>query len=120
MTNQEVYTIAGQLKGLLSDYTQHIPAKANYYLQQNTAKFIDAAIALEKERFRIVANYGELDENNNPIVPAEFIDKANQELQELLELESDIEYKKIPLSWLDGLTFTTKQMQVLLFMIEED
>jgi hypothetical protein len=49
-----------------------------------------------------------LDENNNPIVPAEFIDKANQELQELLELESDIEYKKIPLSWLDGLTFTTK------------
>lgn len=120
MTNQEVYIIARELKGIFSDYTQHIPAKVNYYLQSNTDKFINAAVALEKERFRIISNYGEFDENDQPTIKPENIDAANAELSELLALESDVVFKKIPLSWFDGLSFTPKQMKTLLFMIEED
>jgi hypothetical protein len=45
---------------------------------------------------------------------------AQKELNDLFSAEQDIEYKKIPLSWFDGIDFTIEEMNTLSFMIEDD
>lgn len=121
MTNGEVYTITEKLNGLFEGCDQRFPAKVNFYITRNVNAFFKYSQSLDQERYRIIQAYGTVDGKTGKVTMSEENrEKANRELQELYDLESEIEFKKIPLSWLDGLDFTHKQMQGILFMIEED
>lgn len=122
MTNGECYSIAEQLNGLFQNDEQRLPARVNFYITQNVETFFKHAQALDQERYKIIRAYcSSVDEiSGNVSMTEENRIKANEELRELYEVESNISFRKIPLSWLEGLNFTPKQMQILLFMIEED
>lgn len=109
MLNNDIYGAALKLDEAFSNNDLILPAKLNYYLTKN--KNLIFALALEIERVR-------QDTINNDKYSEE--DKS-QQLKELSLLSQDVDIKKIPLSWLtDDIKFSNKQMEAIMFMIDEN
>lgn len=122
MSNRFLYETATVLKEAFSNEIYYLPAKINFYLQKNFSIFYSLFNEIESSRVKIITHYGDLKDgsNNEYCIPQDKIAIANNELQELLAIEQEVEYVKIPLSLLGEVNFSNKQMQAILFMIEDD
>lgn len=122
MSNRYIYEKVLCLKEAFADEVYYLPAKVNFYLQKNFSLFYSLFDEIELSRNNIIIHYGIKNDNSNDeyIIPNDKIAVANEELQELLNIEQSIEYVKIPLSLLGNVNFSNKQMQAILFMIEDD
>lgn len=120
MTNLEIYNIANNLLEAFSDNTQKLPVKVNFFLQKNKKTLLNLAQEIEEERINIAKNYGNLDpETGNYSVSAEHIEAAQQDLNNLFNIEQDVNIAKINYNDLDpNMELTTAQMEALMFMIE--
>ena len=122
-SNAQIYSIAIQLNNqfLKEDATMVLPVRVNFPLQRNIKTFTDAANLIDITRLDIGRKYGTYDpKTESYTIKEENMDKVNQELKNLSEIEQVIDVQKIPLSALSNIALTTAQMQALLFMIEED
>lgn len=119
MTNLEIYTTASVLAEAFTDDTMYLPAKLNFYIQKNRATISGLATDIETARDKIVMHYGTQTEDGGYQIPPESVMDANNELNDLLGIEQDVNIYSIGIDALDGIDFTAKQMQALLFMIEE-
>ena len=119
MTNLEIYTIANSFAEAFTDDSMYLPAKLNFYIQKNRSLMASLSTDIEKARDNIVLHYGEPTEDGGYQIPPERVSEANDELNELLTVEQEVTVYTISLDALDGIDLTAKQMQVLLFMIEE-
>jgi hypothetical protein len=98
-----------------------MPVRINFYLQKNIQLIQQAATEIEQARLNIGAHFGSLnDEGTGYDVPAQNIGKANQELNDLFNLEQDIPIHIFKLSDFDGIELTYQQMSAIMFMVEED
>lgn len=120
MTNKQIYAIAEQLVSAFKGETYYLSAKINFYLQKNLKLFVDLGEEIENERKKIFLNYGEPQEDGQISIPFNKISTANEELEELLNIQQDIAYYILPLSAFDNFTLSNYQMQAILFMIEDD
>lgn len=120
MTNNNIYFIAKYLDNFAMNNQQYLPARLSFYLMKNIQLFISKAQELEQMRAQIVEHYGYINEKGNAVIEEKNKEKAQQELDDLLNTEQEIEYKKIPLSWFDDVEFTIEEMNKLSFMIEDD
>lgn len=120
MTNKQIYAIAEQLVSAFKGETYYLSAKINFYLQKNLKLFVDLGEEIENERKKIFLNYGEPREDGQISIPFNKISTANEELEELLNIQQDIAYYILPLSAFDNFTLSNYQMQAILFMIEDD
>lgn len=121
LTNKEIYVISNNLLENFSNQVYYLPIKINFYLQKNLKIFLDANETIEKLRSDIIVHYGEIkDEGNSYFIPEHNIIAANKEFDELLSLKQKIEYTILPLSSFGELELSNKQMQAILFMIEDD
>ena len=121
MTNAEIFGFWNIFKETFENDTQYLPARVSFYFYKNLSNLNNALEIIERARRNILLTYGNFDSANNTYHFDE--DKkniANQELQELLQIEQEVEIILMPLSWFDNLNFTSKQMQILGIMIEED
>ena len=120
MTNLEIYNIANNLLEAFSDNNQKLPVKVNFFLQINKKTLLNLAQEIEEERINIAKNYGNLDlETGNYSVSAEHIEAAQQDLNNLFNIEQDVNIAKINYNDLDpNMELTTAQMEALMFMIE--
>ena len=120
MTNLEIYNIANNLLEAFSDNNQKLPVKVNFFLQKNKKTLLNPAQEIEEERINIAKNYGNLDlETGNYSVSAEHIEAAQQDLNNLFNIEQDVNIAKINYNDLDpNMELTTAQMEALMFMIE--
>ena len=120
MTNLEIYNIANNLLEAFSDSTQKLPVKVNFFLQKNKKTLLNLAQEIEEERINIAKNYGSLDpETGNYSVSSEHIEAAQQDLNNLFNIEQDVNIAKINYNDLDpNMELTTAQMEALMFMIE--
>ena len=120
MTNNEIYNYTRQLMEAFQDGEQRLPIKVNFYLQKNKNTLLALAQDIEKARIEIAQNYGELDDDGQMYqIPAEKLDVAAKELEDLFNLEQDVNIYKINIDSLsDDLTFTTAQMEAIMFMID--
>lgn len=120
MTNLEIYNIANNLLEAFSDNTQKLPVKVNFFLQKNKKTLLNLAQEIEEERINIAKNYGNLDpETGNYSVSVEHIEAAQQDLNNLFNIEQDVNIAKINYNDLDpNMELTTAQMEALMFMIE--
>lgn len=119
MTNLEIYTTAAAIAESFTDDTMYLPAKLNFYIQKNRATIAALATDIETARDKIVMHYGTQTEDGGYQIPPESVSKANDELNELLTIEQEVTIYTTNIDALDGIDFTAKQMQALLFMIEE-
>lgn len=103
-----------------NDNSTYISARVNFFINKNKALLVNACDFIEEQRLSIIQHYGNYDESGNFIVPQDKINLANQELEDLLNIEQDISLYYIFLSDLEKYDFTPKQMEALFFMIAED
>ena len=120
MTNLEIYNITNNLLGAFNDNTQKLPVKVNFFLQKNKKILLSLAQEIEEERINIAQNYGNLDsKTGNYSVDSDHIKAAQQDLNNLFNIEQDVNIVKINYSDLDpNMELTTAQMEALMFMIE--
>ena len=120
MTNNEIYNYTRQLMEAFQDGEQRLPIKVNFYLQKNKNTLLALAQDIEKARIEIAQNYGELDESGQQYqIPADKLDAAAKELEDLFTLEQDVNIYKINIDSLsDDLTLTTAQMEAIMFMVD--
>lgn len=119
-TNYQIYDYAQALLPLLNDETIYIPAKANFYIQKNLHLLIEASQDIEKARLKIAQHYGILNkEKNQYVIPEDKVKEANNEINDLFSIEQNLDIKPIQIKDLGDIQLTPKQMQALMFMIEE-
>lgn len=118
MTNFEIYTTFAKVNGNF-DGTEVLPIKLNFYFQKNNKILMELAKEIEESRMEIGKKYGEATEDGYTI-PAEKIDEANKEYEELMTLEQEVNICTISIEKLpDDLELTTAQVDALSYMIVE-
>lgn len=121
MTNAEIYGLSKALNSAFNNEEKYLPAKVNFYIQKNKNVVAQLSDIIEQSRLDVIKHYGVWQETDSSyLVPSEKVEEANRELTTLLNITQEVNIAMIHLSDLDGLEFTSAQMQALLFMIEED
>ena len=118
--NAQIYRMTKNITDIFNNFDLYIPVKANFILSKNIAEIIRLGEEIETARLKIASHYGVLDqEKNQYVIPPEKIQEANQEINDLFAIEQDLDIKMIKLEDLGNIELTPKQMQALMFMIEE-
>lgn len=120
MTNAEIYGLFNALNEAFNNEDRYLPAKINFTIQYNRSILSQISEAIEKTRFDIIQKYGIENDDGTFDFSKENLKNANKELADLLNIQNEVSISTIKLSNLTTLEFTPKQMQALLFMIEED
>ena len=94
----------------------------NFIKKKKKNTLLDKAIEIEQARLEIIQKYGHLNEedSNQFVIPPEKVETVNQELADLLSIEQELNILTIKIDDLDKVEFTPAQMEVLMFMIEEE
>lgn len=119
MTHNEIYQIALNFLNNFETNEVRMPAAIAFAIQKNKTNFIAMGQEIEQSRVEIIQHYGTLQEDGQYMVKAEYIDQANKELYDLLNMEAEMKVYVININDLNDITFTSAQMETLMFMIEE-
>lgn len=119
MYNSEIYMYANNIIDNFGDTTQKLPIKVNFYLQKNKEILVKLAQEIEQARIDIIKSHSTISNNNEyHIKNSEELEKAQEELDELLQLEQEVQIYKVNIdSFPDDIILTTGQMEALMFMI---
>lgn len=121
MTNAEIYGISEALGKAFNNEERYLPARVNFHIQKNKSILAQATEAIVAVRRHIIEQYGIIDKDKGTFsIDDANMKIANKELEDLLNEKQELNISKIHIADLDSLEFTPKQMQALLFMIEED
>lgn len=118
LTNFEIYNYNQALSALNLEIT--LPVKMGFWISKNKRRFFELAQELDAMRKNIAMKYGELDDDNQLIVPPDKINIVNTELQELFSLKQEVEINLIPLSWFEKIELPAKEIELLSCMITEE
>ena len=121
LTNGQIYDYTSELMQEFYDESLKLPIKMNFYLQKNKKILFELAQEIEKSRIEIANSYGELNEETQQYqVPADKVEAASRDLNELFSIEQDVNIYKINIDSLsDDYALTTAQMEAIMYMIEE-
>lgn len=122
LTNLQIYNYAN---ALLEEFGAGcdiiLPVKINFFLQKNIQTLTTLGKEVENARLAIVQQYGELNEEGTAyIIPADKIEAASNELNDLLNLEQDVLIRTFKIESFDNVDLTYKQMNALMFMIDDE
>ena len=121
MKNGEIYTTAVALSESVANLNLTLPVKVNFYLQKNITTLLTMAEELEKSRNEILTKYGTLDsETNNYNFEGDNLDKANQELIDLFDLEQEVPIYEISLEAFGDAELDSNQIKAISYMIKEE
>ena len=120
ITNYKIVEQANILSAIFNNNDLYIPVKANFLIQKNLKKFVEAAEEIEKARLEIGQHYGELNEKEQHyVIPEDKLTVAQQEVIDLLNIEQELDIQTFSIEALGNIDLTPKQMQAIMFMIEE-
>ena len=122
MLNSTIYQYGLLLQNISIEDLQDIPVIINFYIQKNINKILQEFNHISQMRLNIIQKYGNINQTTQQCeVPFENISLANKELEELFNIDNlDINIINIPLSSLQNSKISSKTLQAILFMIEED
>ena len=127
MKNGEIFDIATNLLEAFpqldeGEQGKTYPIKVLFYLRKNMKNLTTLAQDIEKTRIDIIKRYGKPSKEN----PDQYkfdddkaIEAANNEFNELFNLEQEVTIYTIPLEAFDDMQLTEKQMDAIMDMIEE-
>ena len=121
LTNIQIYNYS---MALLSEFDTNcnikLPEKINFFLQKNIKVMKELAQEIEQARVKIASAYGVLSEDGESYsIPADKTAEVQKELNDLLLLEQEVEIRTFKLDDFSDIDLTFKQMNALMFMIEE-
>ena len=120
LTNNQIYNYATQLMSEFNDNSLRFPIKVNFYLQKNKSTLVSLAQDIEQARMEIIQAYGEPTKDGFQYsIPNDKIEVAQQELNDLFNLEQDVNIYTISIdNFSDDLVLSAGQMEALMFMID--
>lgn len=120
LTNQQIYSYAEALVKAYDNCNIKIPVRVNFFLQKNINTMREAALEIEAARNAIIRSYGTPSEDGAQYnFTNENLQKANEEINELLSIEQELNIHLLPLENFDNLELTYQQMSAIMFMIQE-
>ena len=119
LTNNQIYAYAEQLLALnINDIK--LPVRINFFLQKNIQAIAAAGQEIDAARLNIAQEFGKLNEEGTQfIIPPEKMAEAQQELNDLFNLEQELNIHIFKLDDFDGIELTYQQLSTIMFMIEE-
>lgn len=119
-TNLEIWETYNLVEQIFKDEERlDLPIKVNYALQLNRKTLRDKYRIIEEMRMEIGKKYGEATEYGFHI-SKEFKEKAQEEMNQLLEIEQMLDIMLISLEDLQNIILSVNQMAALIFMIERE
>lgn len=120
LTNNQIYIHYNNLTQAFADETRQMPAKVYFYILKNQTALETLVQEIEQGKMYIIQKYNiQFSEDGQLLATPEDEQKANQELQELSNIEQDVNIYMVKLQDIEELEFTPQQMNALMFMIEE-
>ena len=122
MTNNEIYNHANNLLSAFEDLANlSLPVKVHFYFQKNMDNIVAMAQDIEKSRTDILNKYGTFDEESKGYkFSNEVVEQVNQDIIDLFSLEQEVKIYVIPMSWIENMELTAKQVNAFSFMLEFD
>lgn len=122
LTNQFILTYTEELhETIIQDNETRYPAKVNYSIQKNYRTLMEIYKEIMQERERICQEYStSFNDGIYEFADARLRESAQRELDDLLSLEQDVNIIKFNIDSFGNLALTAKQMDVLMFFIEEE
>lgn len=122
LTNLQIYNHANaMLEEFGAECNIKLPVRINFFLQKNIQTLTTLGKEIETARLNIVQQYGSMNDTGDAyIIPNENIAAATEELNELLSLEQDVALRTFKLDDFDSVDLTYKQMNALMFMIDDE
>lgn len=120
MTNGEIYQYAVALMNAgFNDNEVYMPAAVSFAIQKNKTALTSTAEDVEKGRMAIIEHYSNGQTEEGYTIPPEAVEKANSELNDLLNIEQEIKIYMFDIDALNDIKLTSAQMQAIMFMIED-
>ena len=120
LTNSEIYEVAVNLNNNFANNETYFPALAAFAIQKNRDTLTALAQELENSRLQVAKHYGEEKTPGSYVIAPENMEKANNELNELLDASQDVKIYTINIESLKDARLTSQEMSSILFMIEEE
>ena len=117
MKNGDIINTYETLKLLSSNPDIKFNVAAGYILAKNKEKLRQEATIIYQMRQDIIMEHGRL-EGNAIIVPKEYVDETNKKINELMEIDTEVELKKIPINLIQELQLSLEEIEKLSVMIE--
>ena len=117
MKNGDIITLYETLKRINDNHEIKLSVIVGYILIKDKEILRQEAALIYKMRQDIIMEHGEL-KGKDIIIPKEYIDEVNQKINDLMEIDNDIQLKKIPINLIQNLNLTFEDIEGLSLIIE--
>jgi hypothetical protein len=120
-TNKEIYNFYFLINENIINENITLPIKVNFSIQKNFTLLLKLSEEIEQVKQKICAQNGNyVPEENSFKIDKDKIESTQQQLDDLMEIKQEVKIHTIKLEDLENIQLTSKQMQALLFMIEDE
>lgn len=120
LTNSKIYTYAIHIKEFCDERAESLmPARCSFYIYKNLNTLIEAAGCIDKARQNILEKYGTQQDEDKFNIDEESRQLAQDELNDLSEIEQEIDIHYIYLQDLNGVDLSVKQISNISFMLKD-
>ena len=124
ISNNKMINDSKRLGGIAQ---KQLPVKASYAIAKNISKMEVELILYNKERQKLLEQYGSrgedseliVGEGGNITIEKSDIKEWNKAITELLEIENEIAIHKFSIEALEGTIMTASELLLIEYMIEE-
>lgn len=117
MKNGDVLAAYETLQRISSDPNLKFNVALGYMLAKNKEILRQEAVIIYNMRREIIMEHGKIDENEIT-VPSEYVDEINQKIDDLMNIESDVKIKLIPIDLLDKYELNMEDIEGLKELIQ--
>lgn len=117
MKNGDVLAAYETLQRISSDPNLKFNVTLGYMLAKNKEILRQEAVIIYNMRREIIMEHGKID-GNEITVPSEYVDEINQKIDDLMNIESDVKIKLIPIDLLDKYELSMEDIEGLKELIQ--
>ena len=121
LSNNKIFNYYQKLESAFNVDNKYFPAKINFYIQKNKNILYNLSLLIEQTKNDIAQQYGIYqEETDSYFIPLEQRNIAQQELNDLMNIEQEVGIIQLNFNDIEQLEFTPNQMEAILFMIKDE
>ena len=120
LTNNQVIQLYDGLTDLREHRSEALPIKISFPIIKNLKLLEPLYTSIKTAYNDLIMKYGEPNEKGEIFVGKDNIAIVNEELNTLGQIENTVDLDKIPLSSLENLSFSLKDMDTMYVMIDSE
>lgn len=120
-TNKEIYNFYFLINENIINENIILPIKVNFAIQKNFTLLLKLSEEIEQVKEKIcIQNGNYVPEEKSFKIDKDKIESTQQQLDDLMGIKQEVKIHTIKLEDLENTQLTSKQMQALLFMVEDE